>query len=164
MDKPTMIEDFTDEMLEDLCDLITSVARKYKVKIKGIYLVGSIVFGLKEVNDIDVRIHGDHKPDHETLGKLRREISKGSELPYNIDTNIVEEWGIETRRSDLGFLVPYFDLVEKKLWYKHPYDTVPFNFGYVRDKDGNIIPRLVTYNKRSERQVRALLKMDRLDR
>lgn len=155
----TKIEDFTELELNHIESLIRQSCDMADITAYEILIVGSVVFGLDEINDIDVVVYGgDVNKAHSK--KLRSEFNKICDLP--IDLTCEPRTSVNERPScDLGLLIPYYDLKRRKLMNKKPYDVVPLNFSYVRNEDGTRdISRMVTYNRIKQHRITSLKELN----
>lgn len=117
--------------------------------VQKVAVVGSYCFNLPDPGDLDLyAIAGgtglgvDETTQREkVLNKDYIEIRRGYvesflkkiNLSSGLDFNIIsQKW--ETRQSDLGFSVPWYDVNEGILYHKEPYAQIPFHFSFDPEK------------------------------
>ncbi|WP_020403732.1 hypothetical protein [Gracilimonas tropica] len=138
---PSRIEDFTVTELNRLEDKIRSVLLNFSVDPAEIYLVGSICFGLESIHDVDLVVPATEEFSQSDLAQMSRLLC--AEFGLSFDIKFIADWVPSWQRSDLGFLVPYYDLINRRLHNKEPGDTIPFNFNLTTQGQ----PMLITYDR-----------------
>lgn len=127
--------------------------------VKGIYVVGSVAFGLIG-SDMDIIVECQNLPSREK----RTAIVKSIEAPFRVDINFTDKDFSKSRMCDLGFLVPYFDLKERKLYHRYEGHSLPFNFSFIRDESGDLnTDVLITYLRDKMTRVDQLILTGRSD-
>lgn len=158
MKHPSKIEDFSPLELDYLEGIIIDGCNRQGVNVKGVYVVGSVCFGLDKINDIDVCVHCTEEFTIEQQAKLKAVFYENTE--WKIDVKFRHDWDlVHGRRSDLGFMIPFYDLLGRKLYYKAPYDVIPFNFAYTNKPGSNEVDTtvMVTYDRTKRVEIRRLL-------
>lgn len=90
------------------------------IEYDGVYVVGSYCFNVYDPGDVDILIVAPNVGITEAGAAAGREIIERGD--FKVKPNLNDQ------TCDLGFKVPYYDVVEGRLHHKDPYATIPFSF------------------------------------
>lgn len=146
---PHRIEDFTANELSEIKDYLIHLSEVFSLDVLNIFIVGSTLFGLPAARDLDIVLETRRTNDLDRDSRLliRRYLYKLSSAP--IDLMFIQDWQAISKSTDLGFLIPYYDLRTNILHNKEEGSVLNFTFHYdssanhwvttTRDRTRNII-------------------------
>ena len=148
LEKYSQLEQLSNTQLGLLKDSIHDVVKDYV--IENIFIVGSFVFGLKNVDDIDIVVCIKEHVSQEDMGKDNIALYRKFEITYSkelskifnkkislIPYNIIDFMTNEAKRVN----PPMYDLTNGIWINKSPGDMFPFHMATLEDGRVVLIPR-----------------------
>lgn len=135
----------------DLCNELICICEDNDIDWNGLYILGSYIYGVPDPADIDILISADRcemavsseeslttRP--EGITELQNQVCE--RINSKIELKLVRNW--ESPECDLGFMIPYYDILSGVYVHKSPESVHPFHYRwsikakefqcYMRDK------------------------------